>query len=63
MENETEEQGSGKAFRQFVLNLDDEDRELLERLSVKEKFTRSDILRIALRRYAKELGLENKPAA
>ena len=46
----------------LVVQLDKEDRALLERLSAMEKLTRSDIVRRALRRYAKDLGLTTTPA-
>jgi hypothetical protein len=49
--------------RHFVVVLDREDRTLLEQVSATEKLTKSDVLRRALRRYAKELGLTTTPAA
>jgi len=39
------------------LRLDAEDRALLDAVAAHEKLTRSDILRRALRAYAKELGV------
>jgi hypothetical protein len=48
--------------KHLVVQLDKEDRALLERLSAMEKLTRSDIVRRALRRYAKDLGLTTTPA-
>ena len=62
METETDTERE-RERKLFTLNLDDQDRDLLDRVSAAEKLTKSDILRIALRRYAKELGLETKPAA
>lgn len=44
------------------VHLDEEDRALLEMLSATEKLTKSDIVRRALRRYAKDLGLTTTPA-
>ena len=49
--------------RQFVLQMDQEDRALLERLSAMEKLSKADIIRRALRLYAKDFGLLNQPAA
>lgn len=43
------------------LRFDAEDRALLEACAAKEKLTRSDILRRALRAYAKTLGVELEP--
>lgn len=64
MENTDDEGGrQPKGMKLFTVNLDDEDRDLLERLAAAVKLNRSDTLRIAMRRYAKELGLEAKPAA
>jgi uncharacterized protein (DUF1778 family) len=60
---DNEDERPSKGTKQFPLNLDDEDRDLLERLAAIVKLNRSDTLRIALRRYAKDLGLEAKPAA
>jgi hypothetical protein len=40
-----------------VLRLDNEDKELLKRTMAVEKLTRSDVLRRALRAYAKQLGV------
>lgn len=60
---ENNDEGQARAMKLFTVNLDAEDRALLERLSATVKLTRSDTLRIAMRRYAKELGLETKPAA
>jgi hypothetical protein len=48
--------------KHLVVQLDKEDRALLEQLSALEKLTRSDIVRRALRRYAKDLGLTTTPA-
>jgi len=61
MENNNER--SAKTLKLFTVNLDNEDRALLERLAAAVKLNRSDTLRIAMRRYAKELGLETTPAA
>jgi hypothetical protein len=44
------------------LRLDDEDRALLEACSAKEKLSKSDILRRALRAYAVALGVVAEPA-
>jgi hypothetical protein len=41
----------------FAIRLDEEDRALLEACSQAEKLTKSDILRRALRDYAKKLGV------
>ncbi len=49
--------------KNFALELDAEDSVLLEQLSAKEKLTKSDIVRRALRQYAKDLGLTSQPAA
>lgn len=43
------------------LRLDEEDRALLDAVAAYEKLTRSDILRRALRAYAKELGVTAQP--
>lgn len=43
------------------LRLDDEDRALLEACSKVEKLSKSDILRRALREYAKKLGVTEEP--
>jgi uncharacterized protein (DUF1778 family) len=43
------------------LRLDDEDRALLDAVAAHEKLTRSDILRRALRAYAKDLGVTVEP--
>ena len=45
-----------------ALRLDPEDLELLKRASATEKLNRSDVLRRALRQYAKSLGIEPKMA-
>lgn len=42
----------------FNFRLDDEDRALLDALSAAEKLTRSDVLRRAMRLYAKHIGVE-----
>ena len=39
------------------IRMDDEDRALLDACSAKEKLTKSDILRRALRAYAAEIGV------
>ncbi len=39
------------------IRMDDEDRALLDACSTKEKLTKSDILRRALRAYARTLGV------
>lgn len=44
------------------LRLDDEDRALLEGCAAQEKLSKSDILRRALRAYAKALGVEPSSA-
>ena len=44
------------------IRLDDEDRALLDACAAKEKLTKSDILRRALRDYAAKLGVTVKPA-
>ncbi len=41
----------------IALRLDSEDMELLKRACAVEKLTRSDIIRRALRAYAKQLGV------
>ena len=41
-----------------ALRLDDEDLELLKRTCAAEKLTRSDVIRRAIRAYAKTLGVE-----
>lgn len=41
----------------FNLRLDEEDRALLEACSTKEKLSKSDIFRRALRAYAENLGV------
>jgi len=61
MSNKTE--GAGHIPKHLVVQLDREDRALLEQLSTTVKLTRSDVVRMALRRYAKELGLTTTPAA
>lgn len=43
------------------LRLDDEDRTMLEECAAKEKLSKSDILRRALREYAAKLGVTGKP--
>jgi hypothetical protein len=48
--------------KQVVVQLDPEDRALLEQLQTLEKLSKSDIVRRALRRYAKDLGLTTTPA-
>lgn len=64
MENSDDDTGDGGHVpKTFILNLDREDRELLDRMAAAEKLKRSDVVRRALRRYAKDLGLETKPAA
>lgn len=47
--------------KQVVVQLDPEDRALLEQLQALEKLTKSDIVRRALRRYAKDFGLTTTP--
>jgi metal-responsive CopG/Arc/MetJ family transcriptional regulator len=42
----------------IIVNVDDEDRALINALIEHEKLTRSDIVRRALRAYAKQLGIE-----
>ena len=49
--------------KSLIVQLDQEDRSLLEQLSATEKLSKSDIVRRALRRYAKDLGLTTTPAA
>ncbi len=44
------------------LRLDAEDRALLEGCAAKEKLSKSDILRRALREYAVRLGVKAEPA-
>jgi hypothetical protein len=56
-------EGEGHIPKHLVVQLDKEDRALLERLSVTVKLTRSDVVRMALRRYAKDLGLNATPVA
>ena len=64
MENQNDDPpNDGHVPKQFILNLDREDRELLDKMAAVEKLKRSDVVRRALRRYAKDLGLETKPAA
>lgn len=46
-----------------VLRLDRDDKALLNALIVHEKLTRSDILRRAIRAYAKQLGVSPNPKA
>jgi metal-responsive CopG/Arc/MetJ family transcriptional regulator len=41
-----------------IVNIDDEDRTLINALIEHEKLTRSDIIRRAIRAYAKQLGIE-----
>lgn len=45
----------------FNIRLDDEDRALLDACAAKDKLTRSDVMRRALREYAKQIGA--KPEA
>jgi hypothetical protein len=47
--------------KQVVVQLDPEDRALLEQLQTLEKLSKSDIVRRALRRYAKDFGLTTTP--
>lgn len=42
----------------FAIRLDDEDRALVEACAAREKLSMSDIVRRAIRAYAKELGVE-----
>jgi hypothetical protein len=46
----------------FNLRLDAEDQALLDACAAKEKLTKSDILRRALRAYAEGLGITAEPA-
>jgi uncharacterized protein (DUF1778 family) len=46
----------------IALRLDPEDRALLEGCAAREKLTKSDILRRALRAYAATLGVTPEPA-
>jgi len=50
----------GHTIPHFAVRLDDEDRALLEAISKREKLSKSDIIRRAIRAYAAELGV--KPA-
>jgi uncharacterized protein (DUF1778 family) len=45
----------------MAIRLDAEDRALLEACAKTEKLTKSDILRRALRAYAKSIGVTGKP--
>jgi uncharacterized protein (DUF1778 family) len=45
----------------IAIRLDAEDRALLDACAAKEKLTKSDILRRALRAYAAELGVTAEP--
>jgi len=45
------------------LRLDEEDRALLDACSAHEKLSKSDVLRRALRAYAKTLGVKAEPKA
>jgi predicted transcriptional regulator len=44
-----------------TIRLDDEDRRLLEKLAKRERMPRSQIVRLALRRYGVERGLIKEP--
>ena len=45
----------------MAFRLDNEDRALLEACSRAEKLTKSDIVRRAIRQYARALGVEPEP--
>ena len=62
VDTEDDVEGETPHPRHFVVVLDREDRALLEQVSATEKLTKSDVLRRALRRYAKDLGLTTTPA-
>lgn len=47
---------------QFLLKLDEEDAGLLARAAEVDKLTRTEVLRRALRLYAKQLGVKPAPA-
>lgn len=48
----------------FNVMLDEEDRALLDACAAKDKLTRSDVVRRAVRAYAQQIGaLEPKPRA
>jgi hypothetical protein len=47
------------AMAQFLLKLDEEDASLLARAAEADKLTRTEVLRRALRLYAKELGVKS----
>ena len=48
----------GHLVPHFAIRLDDEDRALLEAVSRHEKLTKSDVLRIGLRKYAQAIGVK-----
>lgn len=46
---------------QVAVRFDDEDRAILEAVAKHERLTNSDIIRRAVRQYAKALGVETQP--
>jgi len=48
--------------QRFDVRLDEDDNELMNRLVMKEKLSKAEIMRRALRVYAKSVGLEETPS-